>query len=192
MTPNEKLAVLTALKKMVDEQLKEIRKAADTNLLYMYDNAGVEKMAIKFGDTKVGEVLITFKAEEYEVVDHELFDEFALLNGLAKEKYSIEPLMVNSVIEILESLVRTGDLDQDYFERMVKREVVLNSDWDKYFKCVGDVVILDGTTETVPGVECIPRQLKGTMVRGCKPQEVIPVVQKLGGFDQLLLGAGDE
>ena len=47
MNVNEQLAVLTALKKAVDERLKEVRSGADEAMRDAYEEDGVEKKALK-------------------------------------------------------------------------------------------------------------------------------------------------
>ncbi|MFQ9179683.1 MAG: hypothetical protein ACLR3C_06995 [Eggerthella lenta] len=55
MNVNEQLAVLTALKKAVDERLKEVRSGADEAMRDAYEEDGVEK-ALKVCGEKVGEL----------------------------------------------------------------------------------------------------------------------------------------
>jgi hypothetical protein len=44
----------------------------------------------------------------------------------------------------------------------------------------------------VPGVAFRPRSVKGTQVRGCKPQDVEPLLKSLpGGVGGLLMGGAE-
>ena len=58
MNVNEQLAVLTALKKAVDERLKEVRSGADEAMRDAYEEDGVEKKALKVCGEKVGELVV--------------------------------------------------------------------------------------------------------------------------------------
>ena len=96
MNVNEQLAVLTALKKAVDERLKEVRSDADEAMRDAYEEDGVEKKALKVCGEKVGELVVTFASDGYEVSDRKAFEEFAVDYGLASVKRSIRPDMMDS------------------------------------------------------------------------------------------------
>ena len=95
MKPSEKVAVLTALQKMVKAELDVARREADDDLLAAFDEDGVTERALK----------ATF-----------------LDSGMA-----------------------------------------------------------------VPGLTFTGQTVKNTQVRGCKPEDVAPIIRQLGGIDALLL-----
>ena len=179
MNVNEQLAVLTALKKAVDERLKEVRSGADEAMRDAYEEDGVEKKALKVCGEKVGELVVTFASDG--------FEEFAVDYGLASVKRSIRPDMMDSCIKALESV-----FDAEVLEEAVRETVVVSADWEKSMSRVGDAVCYMDSGMVVPGVEYRPKLAKGTMVRGCKPDDVVPILRGLpGGVDALLLGGSD-
>lgn len=187
MNVNEQLAVLTALKKAVDERLKEVRSGADEAMRDAYEEDGVEKKALKVCGEKVGELVVTFASDGYEASDRKAFEEFAVDYGLASVKRSIRPDMMDSCIKALESV-----FDAEVLEEAVRETVVVSADWEKSMSRVGDAVCYMDSGMVVPGVEYRPKLAKGTMVRGCKPDDVVPILRGLpGGVDALLLGGSD-
>lgn len=187
MKINEQLAVLTALKKAVESRLKEVRAEADNEMREAYLDDGVEKKALKVGGTKVGELTVTYASEGYELADKKAFEEFALDYGLASVKRTIKPDMMESCIKALEDV-----FEPDVLDSAVKEEVVISGDWEKKMTLVGDAVCFGDSGMVVPGVAYRPKLAKGTMVRGCDPKSVLPVLRQLpGGIDNLLLGDGD-
>lgn len=187
MNTLEQIAILTSLKKVVDSRLKEIRAEADHELESDYQNKGVEKIALKLDGSKVGDFLVTFKADGFEITDKEAFNEFALDYGLATIHRTIRPEMMESCIKALEDV-----FEPNVLEEAIQEDVVLVGDWEKGLTKVGNTVCYMDSNMIVPGVEYRPKEPKGTMVRGCKPEEVLPVVQRLGGVDRLLLSDGNE
>lgn len=187
MNANEKLAVLTALKKAVDAQLKDVRAEADDGMREAYLDDGVEKKALKVGGQKVGELIVTFASDGFEVADKRAFEEFALDSGLATVKREIRPDMMESCIKALGSV-----FEPDVLEEAVLETVVLSPDWEKAMNRCCDAVSYMDSGMVVPGVEYRPKLAKGTMVRGCKPEDVVPILRGLpGGVDAILLGDGD-
>lgn len=187
MNANEKLAVLTALKKAVDERLKEVRAEADGSMKEAYLDDGVEKKALKVGDRKVGELIVTFASDGFEIADKRAFEEFALDYGLATVKREIRPDMMESCIKALE-----GVFERDVMKEAVRETVAISPGWEKSMSRCGDAVAYMDSGMIVPGVEYRPKLAKGTMVRGCKPCDVVPILRDLpGGVDALLLGGGD-
>ena len=187
MNVNEKLAVLTALKKAVDARLKDVRAEADDAMREAYFDDGVEKKALKVSGEKVGELTVTFASDGYELADKKAFESFALDYGLATVKRTIKPDMMESCIKALE-----GVFEPDVLAEAVQERVELADGWEKAMECVGDAVCYMDSGMVVPGVEYRPRLAKGTMVRGCKPEDVVPRLQAMpGGVEALLLGGGD-
>lgn len=182
MRPTEKLAILTAIKKAVDDQLKAVRSEADDELLEAYKENGVEKLALKVGGEKVGNFIIAFNKESYEIDNPEAFNEFALLNGFAKLTHAIKPEFMQQAVAMVE----------EQYPEAIEEKFELNKDWDAYFEKLGDDVIISGKDTIVPGVVWKAPTVKSTQVRDCKPQVVLPIVQRLGGVDQFMLEAANE
>ena len=63
-------------------------------------------------------------------------------------------------------------------------------DFTRTFEKLGDSVIVSGTDVIVPGVAPCKAKPTGIMVTGCKPQQVAPIVARIGGLDAMLLGDG--
>lgn len=184
MDTNTQLAVITALEKWCKERAKEIRAQADGEFADQYDAYGVEKMGLRINGQKVGDFILTFNAEHFYVTDKEAFEEWCLDYGFAHIKKSIRPLMVGNVIAILEREIEPENI-RDY----IMEEVVVTSDWQDMMVSAGGKVLHADSGMEVPGVAFAPRTVKGTQVRGCKPEQVVPIIQSLpGGFNALLLG----
>lgn len=179
MNPNEKLAILTALKKKIDEEIKTTREVVDDELFGDYEEIGVEKIALKVGGKKVGEHLITFTKEGYEVTNKDELDEFLLDYGMAYVKKEINPEKMTEAVSLLTT----------YCPEVLRDKVVPMNDWDKCITYIGGECYFYDSGTLVPGIRYVPVQTKNTMVRGCKPEDVFPIISKqLGGFNQLLLG----
>lgn len=184
MTPSARLAVLTALEKAVKEQIRAARAEVDERAWQMYEDMGVEKTAVKLDGEKVGEVIMTFHSEGFEVTDPEEFEEFALDYGLARVEVGIRPDMVGSVIAAL-----SDSIAPEVLEEVITRTVVMDADWEKGLTVTQGVVTYLDSGVPVPGVRALPKRPKGTMLRGCKPADVLPIVGRLeGGVNALLLG----
>lgn len=186
MRPYERLAVLTALEKAVKDAIRGTRAECNDMALESYEDDGVEKRALKVNGQKVGEFIVTFNAEGFEVTDREAFNDFALDYGFATVRRTIAPDMMESAIRALE-----GVFDPDVMEQAVVETVELHPDWEKALENVGGVVQYMDSGLNVPGVRVKPKSVKGTMVRGCKPADVLPMAAQIeGGMDALLLGDG--
>lgn len=185
MKATEKLAVLTAMKKAVDVALKDARAEADDMLADAYEDMGVEKMALKLNGDKVGELLVTFTKDGFEITDEgrEEFEAFALDYGMAEIRRTIRPDMMESAIRALENV-----FSPEVLAETVQETVVVHPDWEKAMENVGGVVQYMDSGMNVPGVRVVPRRAKGTMVRGCEPDKVIPIVNQLPDAATLLLG----
>lgn len=177
MKPTEQLAILTALKKAVDSRIKEVRAVADEEILDAYDDFGVEKIALKLEDQKVGDFIITFTSEGFEITDNDALSEFALDYGLGCYIDQIDDSKYNEVISYL----------REFAPQYIKRKVALYDGWEKYIYFVDGECVYKDSGMVVPGLEHKPRKIKSTMVRGCKPEDVLPITRRLGGVDQLLL-----
>lgn len=188
MNNYEKLAVLTAMEKAVKDAIREVRTEANADLLDAYDEMGVEKLALKLDGQKVGDFIVTFNAEGFEITDQEAFEEFALDYGLATTKRTIPARTMSVAINALARIVPPSDLD-DYLET----EVVLDRYWERALTNSAGVVTYLDSGMPVPGVAVRPRTVKGTMVRECKPEKVLPIAAGLkdGGINALLLEGGE-
>ena len=184
MNVYEELAVLTAMEKAVKDRIKSVRVEANASIMDAYEGMGVEKLALKVGEQKVGEFIVTFAKEGFEITDRKAFEEFALDYGMATTRKRIRPDMEQSAIRYLES-----SLDPEVFAETVEEKVTLDPDWEKGLTNVGGLACYMDSGLSVPGVEVKPKAVKGTMVRECKPEKVFPVVANLpGGFNGYLLG----
>ena len=186
MKNTEKLAVLTALKKSIETQIKKIRSAVDSEMREAFVEDSVEKKALKVGGQKVGEIIVTYASDGFEISDKSAFEEFALDYGLATVRKTIKPEMMESAIRALE-----GVFDAEVLAETISENVVISNDWEKSMKRISGGVSYMDSGLVVPGVEYRPKLAKGTMVKDCKPETVIPILQTLpGGIDGLLLGGG--
>ena len=188
MDEMEQLAVLSAIEKAVNDRIKEVRDECNAKMLGAYDSMGAEKIALKACGAKVGDMTVTFDSDGWSVTDREAFEEFALDYGLARIERRIRPEMEQSVIKMLEK-----DLDPEVYAETVSESVVLSGDWEKAITNTGGVPTYLDTGLAVPGLDYRPKTVKGTMVRGCKPADVFPMISSLpGGINGLLLGDGGE
>lgn len=74
MDRNEKLAVLTAMEKTIKAELEDLKFSAKEELLELEDAYGVDRMALKLGGEKVGEVSIV-RAKAQVVIRSECYQE---------------------------------------------------------------------------------------------------------------------
>ncbi len=177
----QKTAILTAVKKSLDNELKRYRVDADNEVLELYEGFGTDRVKIKLGDVEVGSITLCFSSDEFKVDDEAALNEFLLLNGLADEKKSIDPTYMVEVIARI----------KDDMPQAIVTEIVPNKDFSKLIKRVGETFVIEGTNEVVPGISPAPKTIKGTRITGCKPEDVLPVINTLPGtLDTLLLGGG--
>lgn len=181
----EELAALTALQKAVGERVKAVRDEANAQLLGSYGSMGVEKMALKMGGVKVGEFAIAFHKDWFEITDQAALDEFAIDYGFASERVGVKPEYVRMAIAAL------ADVVEDDVDDYLTREVVYERDWEKRLTDTAGVITYMDSGLPVPGVGFKPPQVKGTVIRDCKPERVFPIIANMpGGFNGLMLGEG--
>lgn len=174
---NEQLAVLTALQKAVKERLTEVRAAADGKMLEAYREDGVTRKALLVGGTKVGDYIVLLTGEDWEIADSDAFIEFALSYGFATVERQIRP----------ECMARAVSIIADEEPELLREVTRLDPEWRRCIKAsAGHATFLD-SGEPVPGLEPVCQEVKGTQVRGCRPDEVLPALRSLGGIDRLLL-----
>ena len=186
LTPIEKLPMLVALEKVVKDEIKAVRRECDGDLLDTYEDEGYERKALRVGNVKVGDFSVTFNSDGFDIVDREAFEDFALEYGMASERRRIRPDMEQSIIRYLEN-----NLDPDVYAEALETEVVLDPDWEKGMEMVCGVVQYMDSGLNVPGVEFRPKTVKGTRVTGCRPADVLPLMQQMEGGVTGFLTGGD-
>ena len=176
MKLNEELAVLTALKTVVQERLDAVRDEADAAMCGDYIEDGVTKKALKVGGAKVGDYLVILTKGTWRVVDQKAFEDFALSYGFARVDKSIRPEYMGMAIEMMEDV-----------EGALEESVKVDVKWPNFItNHEGRAYYMDSELE-VPGLEWAPQRIKNTQVRGCKPEDVMPIVQQLGMTPAALL-----
>lgn len=178
MRANEKVAVLTALKKMVGTELDKVRAEADEAMLEAYEDDGVTKKALKLGGVKVGDYIVVLNSGQWAVEDRAAFEDFALTYGFASMERTVKGGYMPRVIEILEQELPEA----------VAETVKVDPKWQDYVENLAGTPMFLDSGEIVPGLKFTGQTVKGTQVRGCKPEDVAPILQQLGGVDALLLG----
>lgn len=186
MLAEEQLVAITAMEKLTKKKKGEIREECEERFFEQYEDFGIKKKELRLAGQSMGEFIMVMKPSTYEVTDAEEFNDFALSNGLASVKRTINPWMIEKVISILED-----QLTEEELAEYIKDEVEYNKGWEKFMNLVDGVVVLDGTNHVVPGVSYVPEHPKNTMVKGCEPEVVFPAIMRLGGVERLLLGDAD-
>lgn len=174
--------MLTALQKAVKAELDATRAEADASMLESYEDDGVVKKALKVGGVKVGDYIVVLTSGDWQVTDADALEDFALTYGFARTELSIKPECMAAAVKLIEAT--------DPF--MLAETVTLSKDWKNYITNTGGTPTFLDSGEVVPGLEAMPPRVKCTQVRGCKPEDVVPQMRRLGGIDRLLLGDGDE
>ena len=181
MRLREQVAVLTAIQKFVKERLDDLREEADEEIFDLYEKEGSEKVALILDGHKVGEYGINFTKEGYQVTDSASLLSFLEDYGLTFTRKKINENKLDELVLFLE------DEAPEYLVEMTEP----TPNWDKCIEYVGKkCMYLDSGIE-IPGISYVDRKIKNTVVRGCKPEEVLPIARQLGGVDQLLLGSGE-
>lgn len=171
----EKLGILTAMEKAVKEKKEEIRKECDEALRLAYTEQDVEKIAIKIGGQKVGEHVVTFNKEKLTITNIDILKKFLLENGLADE---VTALKYARSDEIVEYFAAHGSPDE--YERFTERIITIQDGWEKCLTNNAGILTFLDTGEIVPGVMCCVPSVRGTMVRGCAPDAVLPAIAQAG------------
>lgn len=179
LTPIQKSAVFTALQKAIKPESDQARHDANESLRHLYEETGTDRVRVSIGGTEVGTFSLAFEKDGFTVTDREAFDEFCLANGFAEERIYVKPAWKPKAAELMAESCPEG----------VERRVELKKDYEKLFRHVDGVYVVEGTNEVVPGISPKPKAIKATQMRGCKPEDVIPALRGLGvGVEQLLLG----
>lgn len=174
----QRAAVLTAMQKAIADALDGARAEADADLASMYDDMGVNRIAVKIDGREIGSFSVNFSKEGWAITDLEAFQEFALTYGFAHELKKIKPEYMGEAVRILERELPEA----------VATEVEIAGGWEKLLTDVDGAACYLDTAEVVPGVSRVPKAPKGTALKGCDPEAVMPAVRALGGIDALLLG----
>ena len=182
MRVNEEMAVLTALQKIVKARLDEARAAADEALLAEYAEDGTTKKALKLGGIKVGDYIVVLNKGQWAVSDRAAFEDFALAYGFAEARQSIRPEYMAAVVGLVAREMPEAILE----------EVRLDPKWESYVANVAGVATYLDSGMAVPGLEYTGQTVKGTQVRGCRPEDVAPILQSLGDVERMLLGEAPE
>ena len=181
MKINEELAVLTALQNVVKERLDAVRDEADAAMVSDYIEDGVTKKALKVGGAKVGDYLVILTKGTWRVVDQKAFEDFALSYGFARVDKSIRPEYMGMAIEMMEDV-----------EGALEENVKVDVKWPNFITHKdGKAFYMDSELE-VPGLEWASQRVKNTQVRGCKPEDVMPIVQQLGMTPTALLSDSND
>lgn len=184
----EKLPIFKALEKIVGQKAEECRKQCDAEIKKLYEDSGIKKIDLRVNGDSVGSFTATVNKAGFEVTDKPLFDDFALTYGFADEVLSINPEAMQRAIGILRE-----NLDEEAFKQMVSTSVKVDSKWENFITAKGGECYFLDTAELVPGIKIRKESFKSTMVTGCKPDDVIPLINQLpGGINALLLGGGSE
>lgn len=183
LNPMQRAAVITAMGKALKKEGDKARHEADDALMELYEATGTDRVRVKLGEADVGTFTIAFEGDSYEVLDRDALEDFCLANGLAEETRSIRPEWMGKAVEEMAT----------HYPEAIETRVEINKDLQVFLKRVDDATyVIEGTTETVPGIRPRPRAIKGTQLRGCKPEDVIPSLKGLGvGVEQLLLGGAE-
>lgn len=179
---NEQVALLTALQKVVKERLNLARAEADEAMIEAYEEDGVVKKALKIGGVKVGDYSVVLTSDEWEITDAAAFEEFALSYGFGNYHKEIIPAYMAQAVAILE----------EEAPECLTEVIDIDPKWSNYVTNVAGVATLLDSGEPIPGLKYTGPRVKCTQVRGCKPEDVVPVLQRIGGIDQLLLGPANE
>lgn len=176
----EQLALLTALQKAVKARLDEVRAEADAEMRDAFDEGGVTKRALSVGGVKVGDFIVVMESSEWAIADREALEDFTLAYGFATVRREVRP----------EYRARALEIVADALPEAVAETVELDPKWQANVTNVGGIPFYLDSGAIVPGLSYVGQRPRGTQVRGCKPESVLPIVQRLGGVDRLLLGDG--
>lgn len=181
LNASERLAVLTALEKAVKREKAKAREEADAHLMELWDDDMISKRGLSIGGVKVGEHIIVMDKDIWEVTDRAALDDFALSYGFGSEHLRIKDGCEAAAAAII----------ADEHPELVERVTELDPHWQSYIVNHGGVATYLDSGLEVPGVRYRGETVKHTMVTGCKPEAVLPIVSSIGGVDALLLGDGE-
>lgn len=183
MTPLEQATLLTSMQKAVKVKLDEVRADIDEEMIKQYVEDGTDRKSLKLGNVKVGTISIRMSKAGYQVTDREIFENYLLGAGYANKRYEIKP---NASAEVKKILEDNGIDWHKYFDLHIEPTEALEKD----LSIVGDCVVNTKTGEVVDGVAPMPERPIGTTIRGCKPEEVLPIALSMPreSISNLLMG----
>lgn len=170
----EQLAVLTALRNAIDDEIRKgagVRAEADRRLMDSYGSGGFDRAPLKVCGEKVGTITISMSKAQAAVTDKALFDNWCVSNGMPIDWYLDEEKIPEEALEEL----RAAHPEWFFWAPRGK--------WGKFDRLKpgpNDTVIDPDTGEIVPGVRWHASQPIGTVVRGCKPDEVFDAMRRHG------------
>ena len=180
MTKVQQLGVLTALQNMVKKKTDELRSEVYEEMSTGYKKGeGTERKGVVLDGDEVGKVTLRVDKKGWEVTDPIEFEAFMNDNGQMEEHWTLKPEYV------VEARARLKE-----YPWMFDCELKPKEEFTKLFEKCGDTVIVAGTDAVVPGVSPCKAKPIGIAVTGCKPQQVAPIVARIGGLDAMLLGDG--
>lgn len=180
MKTTEKIAVLTAMQKAVKSALDEARAEANEEMYGRFYEDGTDRMRLLIDGEEVGTMSLRCDSSGWEVVDEDAFFRYLDEHGGLVASHSLKPEYGE------EAYARWGAERPWMFEAEEKPD----DGFCKLMERVGDVMVVSGLGEPVPGVRPCGKRPTGISVRGCDPKKVLPMVASLGGVDALLLGGG--
>lgn len=181
LKPVQQLGVLTAMQKMVRAKTDEVRRQVEQDMGKRYSEDGIDRQRILLDGEEVGKISLKVNEECYEVVDHDAFYDWLFDNGQLTQTHTVRKGCEEEVWSLLSDRPWLFECKEE-----PKKE------FEKTFERLGDSIVVSGTDTIVPGVVPAKAKPNGIMVTGCKPQQVAPIVARLGGLDALLLGKTDE
>lgn len=183
MSPLEQATLLTSMQKAVKAKLDEVRADIDEEMVKQYVEDGTDRKSLKLGNVKVGTISIRMSKAGYQVTDREIFENYLLGAGYANKRYEIKPFCQAEVKKTLED---NGIDWHKYFDLHIEPTEALEKD----LSIVGDCVVNTKTGEVVDGVAPMPERPIGTTIRGCKPEEVLPIALSMPreSINNLLMG----
>lgn len=161
-----RLAFLTALEKVVKERKGDVRFETDRQLRNLSETTGVESLALKIGDYKVGKLTMT--QPKPAVADQEQYAKWAFSTGAGHRRLVIDFDDSDRTDE--EVLTGLAELVHHQFGGNYARfEYEADDIAKKDLQIVAGRVVSKTTGETVPGT-----YVKGgyTICTGIKPEEV--------------------
>ena len=158
------VAVITALEKYVKQEKASARLKADALIYDAYEAIGADRIPIEMDGEKVGEITITFTTPSPVITDMEAYEAWATENDLTQEHVEViaDRLDIEKVRAMWPDAVRTS------------RAAAQPSAIEEQLTRAGEKVIYTPTGEIIPGVAYTERRPKHTVVRGCKPEDVLP------------------
>lgn len=181
MKLTERVAVLTAMQKAVKAELDRARAEADGEMRRRFAEDGTDRMRLIIDGEEVGTLSLRCDGSGYEVTDEEAFHDYLWENGGLSVSHRLKP-------EYAEEAYGLWGADRPW---MFESEEKPDEGFCKLMERVGDMMVVSGLGDPVPGVRPCGKRPKGVTVRGCDPRKVVPLLRSVGGVEALLLGEGE-